>query len=64
MTDQIISTILVSVATGVVSTTGTVIALKVHITYLREAIARHEAAITRAHARIDTIERHRSLETC
>ena len=56
-----ISIVGVSVLTGLVSTLGTVAALKVHITYLRESVAKLEKAVTRAHKRIDEHEKlHRS----
>lgn len=54
---QIIAT---GVVTGALSTFSTVIALRVHITYLRETATRHETAITRAHERIDNVERCRN----
>lgn len=54
---QIGSVIVSSVLTGIVSTMGTVKALGVHITYLRESITRLDAAIERAHKRIDDLER-------
>lgn len=44
-----------SVFTGLVSTLGTVAALRVHIMYLREHITRHETTIQRAHTRIDEL---------
>lgn len=44
-----------SVFTGLVSTLGTVAALRVHIIYLREHIGRHEKTIERAHSRIDEL---------
>ncbi len=56
---QIASVIASSVLTGIVSTMGTVRALGVHITYLREAIDRQERAIERAHKRIDDLERNK-----
>lgn len=49
--------IVTAVIAGLVSTLGTVKALGVHITYLNQAIARLEAAIQRAHERIDYLER-------
>ncbi len=55
-TDQLITMIITALVTGGFSTFTTVIALKVHINYLREAINRHEKAITRAHNRIDQID--------
>lgn len=51
--------IVTAVVAGLVSTLGTVKALGVHITYLNQAIARLEAAIQRAHERIDYLERAR-----
>jgi acyl-coenzyme A thioesterase PaaI-like protein len=54
---EILHILIASAVTGLISTTGTVVALKVHINYLREGSERHEKAITRAHARIDHIER-------
>lgn len=56
-TDQLVTVLLTAVITGGFSTITTVAALKVHINYLRESIARHEKAITRAHGRIDSIDR-------
>jgi len=50
---------LTAAITGSISTIATVSALKVHINYLREAIERHEAAIIRAHDRIDNLEKQR-----
>jgi hypothetical protein len=55
--DQIITMIVTAIITGGFSTVTTVTALKVHINYLRESIARHEQAITRAHNRIDHIDK-------
>jgi len=48
--------IITAVVTGGFSAATTVIALKVHIVYLRESLARQEKAIERAHDRIDTID--------
>ncbi len=55
--DQIITMIVTAMITGGFSTFTTVTALKVHINYLRESINRHEQAITRAHNRIDHIDK-------
>lgn len=53
-----VSTMLASsVLTGIVSTMGTVKALGIHITYLRESIAKLEQAVERAHTRIDELEK-------
>ena len=48
----------VAVVTGAVSTFGTVMALKIHIVYLRENINRIDESLNRAHARIDDMEKH------
>ena len=53
-----IETLLVAGVTGAISTVATVISLRVHISYLRESITRIEQATTRAHVRIDHIEKH------
>ena len=53
--DQITMVIFTAVITGGFSAAATVVGLKVHISYLRDAIARQEMAIQRAHERIDTI---------
>ena len=53
---DIIPIVLTSVVTGVLSTVGTVAALRIHIIYIRENLARNETAINRAHARIDALE--------
>jgi hypothetical protein len=59
--DQLSVVILSAVAAGIVSAIGSallvVAALRVHIEYLRQADDRHEKSITRAHQRIDDIER-------
>ena len=57
MTDSIIMVIVTSVLTGGFSAISTVMALKVHIAYIRESLARHEQAIERAHTRLDSVER-------
>ncbi len=57
MTEQLLQTVIVSVATGVVSTCSTVVALRVHIHWLRESIKRLDAAINRAHERIDDMKK-------
>ena len=53
--------VLVSIVTGAisgsVSSQRTIAALLVHIEYLRSHIHRHEETITRAHARIDNLEK-------
>ena len=56
--EQIITMIVTAIITGGFSAITTVTALKVHINYLRESIARHEKAITRAHDRIDDLDKY------
>ncbi len=51
---EIIATALI---TGATSTAATVIALRVHISYLREAVQRIERSTTRAHERIDEMKK-------
>lgn len=58
MTQDIVSIIVTAVVTGGISTITTVGALKVHINYLRELLARQEKMIIRAHARIDDLDKH------
>jgi uncharacterized protein (DUF3084 family) len=60
---EIIIAVIVAVVTGGVSAFGTVAALKVHITYLREHVARLDATTARAHVRIDGIERRQHPHT-
>lgn len=50
-----ISSIVAGAVSAFLSSQLTIAALRVHIEYLRETGARHEQAITRAHARIDEI---------
>ena len=57
MEAEVIKIIITAVATGAISAFTTVSALRVHINYLRENLTRHESAISRAHERIDHIER-------
>lgn len=49
--------IVASVITGLVSSLGTVAALKVHISYLKESIAELKNTTLRAHQRIDEHEK-------
>lgn len=53
--DQITMMIFTAVITGGFSAAITVIGLKVHVAYLKDAITRHEQSIDRAHARIDEV---------
>lgn len=55
--DQITMVIFTAIITGGFSATATVIGLKVHIGYLRDAINRHEDSIKRAHERIDDVSK-------
>lgn len=57
--NEVVLAIVASVITGAVSTLGTIGALRVHITYLRENVVELKGAVTRAHSRIDMIERKR-----
>ncbi len=55
--EQIVIAVIVSIITGGVSAFGTVKALHVHISYLKDITNKLESAIARAHSRIDSIER-------
>lgn len=55
MSDQIILVLVTAAVTGAISTVTTVIALRVHIGYLREHIAKIEQNLTRVHTRIDNL---------
>ena len=48
--------LLVAFITGGVSTFGTVIALRIHILYIRNDIKRIDESVTRAHIRIDNVD--------
>lgn len=50
------------VGTGASSAAMTVVALRVHIQYLRESVARQERAIQRAHERIDEIQHELKIQ--
>lgn len=54
---DVINIVITAVITGAISTLGTIAGLRVHITYLRETLDRHEKAIERAHNRITELER-------
>lgn len=56
MESEIVKILITAVVTGGVSTLSTIIGLRVHISYLRENIDRHEKSITRAHGRIDELK--------
>ena len=53
--DQALEIVLTAAVTGIVSTISTVIALRVHIVWIRETLKRHEKAIQRAHERADDL---------
>lgn len=55
MTDSLLQIIITSTVTGLISTGATVVALKVHIMYLRERVAIMQTSIDAAHKRIDDI---------
>jgi len=55
MTYELITILLTAGITGAVSTLSTVAALRVHIRYIGDRLARHDDAIIRAHDRIDTL---------
>lgn len=57
MIDVILTAVITGVVTGALSTFGTVKALHVHISYLREIAKDHSDQIQRAHARIDELTR-------
>ena len=56
MSNDLILALIVATVTGGVSTLTTVVALRVHIMYLRDGLKRVEQNATRAHQRIDKIE--------
>lgn len=53
MDSSLIAAIVSAVGAGVVSSLGTIAALRVHISYINETLKRHEKAIERAHQRAD-----------
>lgn len=56
MSNDLMLALIVAVVTGSVSTLTTVVALRVHIMYLRDGLKRVEHNTLRAHQRIDKIE--------
>lgn len=63
MDSNLISVIIASVGSGIVSSLGTIAALKVHIVYLKEAtdgikerLSKVEQSAQRAHGRVDLME--------
>lgn len=57
MEGEALTITITSVSTGVISTAATIAALKVHIKYLNSAVERLEQAVSRAHARIDALQK-------
>ncbi len=57
MMDQVVTIIISSALTGIISSVATMAGLKVHITYLRESVGELKSAVTRAHERIDRLEK-------
>jgi hypothetical protein len=55
MESEIILILITAAVTGALSTAGTVIALRVHIGYLRDHIDKIETNLTRVHTRIDNL---------
>lgn len=55
MSDQLTIALITALATGGISSIGTVVALRVHVNYLRENIERLHVSVARAHSRIDKI---------
>lgn len=55
MDGDLLTAIGAGVASGLSSTLATVAALRVHITYHREKLSDHDAAIKRAHDRISSL---------
>ena len=57
MCDSSITLTIISImVTGGLSTTATVIAMKVHIGHILKRLDKQDESITRAHVRIDTIK--------
>ncbi len=56
MDDQVFTILITAIVTGIVQTIGTVIALKIHIDYLRKQADHNQEETRRAHSRIDKIE--------
>ena len=57
MQETMLMVIITSVLTGGFSAISTVMALKVHIAYIRETLVRHEKALDRAYLRLDVVEK-------
>lgn len=52
-TSQILMICITAAITGALSSIGTIAALKTHILYIKETLARHEREFARVHTRID-----------
>lgn len=57
MIDVVVTAIVTAIITGGVSSVSTVAALRVHISYLRETLSRHDDEIRAAYEAIRAIER-------
>ena len=55
MGDEMLTILMTAAITGALSTIGTVIALRVHIFYLRDHINRIEQNVNTVHKRIDNL---------
>lgn len=54
--DQVVSAIVTAVLSGAISAMSAVVALRVHVAWIKETLERHEKAISRAHARVDELK--------
>lgn len=59
--DQVATAIVTAVLSGGVSAMSAVIALRVHVAWIKETLERRENALTRAHARIDELRGARDV---
>ena len=64
MDGNLIVTIASAVGAGLVSSLGTVAALKVHISYLKENLDRVDRSVQRAHGRLDMQELKSNEKIC
>ena len=55
MMEEIVIIIVTAAVTGALSTFGTVVALRVHVGYLRAHVEKIENELTRVHTRIDNL---------
>lgn len=54
--EQMVTAIVTAVLSGGVSAMSAVVALRVHVAWIKETLERHEKAISRAHARVDELK--------